>query len=236
MDKIAKLTVLQQEYSACTKCKLCPTRTNVVFGIGNPNARILVLAEAPGKDEDEEGVPLIGASGRILDWILAKESGLPELQMLSTSFTTKKNFAWPDHRKAKQLLMQFIFYTNTVLCRPPDNRDPERDELKACRNRLMQTILTVDPTVIIATGAIANKVILGKVSVNILRSRGTIQDVEIEGGRVPVTYPVVSILHPAYLMRNVNLQKKDGAWKTTYRDIALTYDILRMHDKIRDGA
>lgn len=235
MDKIVKLNTLQEEYKNCTKCGLCATRNNVVFGIGNPNARIMVIAEAPGREEDEQGIPLVGASGRILDWILAKESGIPELEFMAATFTTKNNFAWPNHRRAKEMLMQYVFYTNTVLCRPPDNRDPEREELKACRDRLMQTILTVDPTVIIASGAIANKVILGRVAVNISKARGTIQDVQFDGGRVPITYPVVSILHPAYLMRNVNLQKREGAWKTTYRDIAQVYQILKMHDTIRDS-
>jgi DNA polymerase len=233
MGKIEKLKVLQDNYSNCTACGLCTSRQKVVFGDGNPNARIVVVTKAPGIDEDQTGIPMVGATGRILDWILAKESKIPELVMLSSSFTTKKNFYWPDHLKAKEILMQYIFYTSTVLCRPGEKAEVEKEHLKACYNRLVQTIYQVDPTVIIAAGATANKVLMGKVAVSIMKVRGMITDILIPGKRIDVTYPIMSILDPAYLLTNVNLTKKEGAWKTTYRDIAKVYDVLRTHDEIK---
>ena len=119
-EKINKLIALREEYMSCQKCpKLCETRKAPVFGIGNPNADIIVIAEAPGKNEDERGVPLIGESGKLLDFFLASSLGRRDanLKKLAKGFKYGKNqfgksmYIWPQQEEVKQILCNYIFYT-----------------------------------------------------------------------------------------------------------------------------
>lgn len=115
---------LNLEIKTCRKCKLCENRTQAVPGEGNPDADIIIIGEAPGANEDLKGVPFCGAAGKFLDQMLS-EIGL------------KRND---------------VFITNTVKCRPPDNRDPEEEEKSACRPYLEQQFKLIKPRLVICLG------------------------------------------------------------------------------------
>lgn len=122
--------LLQEEIKKCTKCELCKTRTNVVAGSGNPQAKIMLIGEGPGYYEDQKGVAFIGKSGQLLDKILA-----------ACGFTREEH----------------VFISNIVKCRPPENRDPTPAEREACLPYLLQQIELIHPTIIILLGATALK-------------------------------------------------------------------------------
>ena len=138
------LDQLRKEYSTCTKCPaLCKSRTKVVFGSGNPQAKVLFIGEAPGASEDLHGVPFCGASGKILEELL-RHIGL-----------TRED----------------IFITNTLLCRPQDNRNPAKEEVENCRERLDKLIKTMQPQVIVTIGNFATERIINKKGINSLRGK-----------------------------------------------------------------
>lgn len=124
---------LADKCSSCTQCDLCKTRQHVVFGIGNPNAEVLFIGEAPGQHEDETGQPFIGRSGKLLDSYL-QSIGL--------------------HRDKN------IFIANIVKCRPPNNRDPLPAEREICLPWLQEQIRLMQPKIIICLGRIAAQVII----------------------------------------------------------------------------
>ena len=127
------LVELEREAVACTKCPLSAGRTQVVFGVGNPNADLMFVGEAPGQQEDLKGEPFVGRSGKLLDKLVLEEMGL-----------TRDQF----------------FIANTLMCRPPGNRDPKPDEIAACRPYLEQKIEVIAPKVIITLGNFATKLLL----------------------------------------------------------------------------
>lgn len=223
------LTVLKEEYDNCTKCGLADTRTNVVFGIGALN-NILIVAEAPGETEDRRGYPLVGQSGQILDYLLARTSSNEDLKSLAKTFPTKKlsnrDWGWKDFEQAKTLLLAEVFYTNTVLCRPPENRNPSNIEIKACNDRLLKTIYEVDPKIIIAAGKISLETLIGKKVASISKLAGRLVDISIPGRFVELHYTVMPIFHPAYLARNIDIGKKGGEWDLTLRHIETVRRIL----------
>ena len=112
----------------CTRCKLCPTRTQTVFGVGVENAPLMVVGEGPGADEDAQGEPFVGRAGKLLD------------EMLKSIGRSRRDN---------------VFIANVVKCRPPGNRDPEADEAEACRPFLEKQIQLVRPKLIVALGRIA---------------------------------------------------------------------------------
>ena len=116
------LEELRAECLGCQKCKLCSTRTNVVFGIGNPNADVLFIGEGPGEQEDLRGEPFVGRGGILLD------------KMLEVVGLSRKDN---------------IYIANMVKCRPPKNRDPEDDEVAACRDWLCTQIELINPKIIV---------------------------------------------------------------------------------------
>lgn len=118
------LHVIASEVSVCTKCRLCESRTKAVPGVGNPNAKILFIGEGPGKDEDLQGEPFVGRAGKLLTALLEK-IGIARSE---------------------------VFITNVVKCRPPNNRDPEDDEVEACWPYLDRQIKLIDPRVIVTLG------------------------------------------------------------------------------------
>lgn len=227
------LTILQEEYKDCTKCSLAETRTKVVFGVGTIG-KIMVIAEAPGEVEDKTGFPLVGQSGQILDYLLAKSSDDKELHRLAKSFPANKidrfGWSWPGFQEAKQLLLQEVFYTNTVLCRPPDNRNPTNNEIKACTDRLLKTIYRVDPIIIIAAGKISLETLLGKKVASINKLCGRLVDITIPGEVVDLVYPIMPILHPAHLARNPDLGKKNGFWETTLQSLITVRKIVENYE------
>lgn len=173
---------LQREVSSCTRCGLCRTRRSTVFGVGHERAPWMIVGEAPGEQEDREGEPFVGAAGQLLDRMLAA---------LSLS---------RDPAAAQ------VFITNTVKCRPPQNRNPLPDELLACAPFLQAQIAQVRPRVLLAMGRFAAQQLLGTEE-PIGRLRGRVHSHEADPG-FPI--PVIVTYHPAYLLRNP--ADKGKAW------------------------
>lgn len=129
-----KLQELHEAMSTCVICDLCNTRTQVVNGHGPHNAHVMLIGEAPGADEDYAGEPFVGRAGQKLDNML-KYTGLSR---------------------------DDVYITNSILCRPPNNRNPNQDELRACRWRLLEEIKLVNPEIIIVLGKIALEQLMGE--------------------------------------------------------------------------
>ncbi len=128
------LAVVEQEALVCTRCPLHRGRTKVVFGVGNPEADLMFIGEGPGEQEDLEGEPFVGRSGRFLDRLMFEEMGLTR---------------------------QECYVCNVVKCRPPGNRDPLPDEIVACRPYLAAQLDMVNPCVVVTLGNFATKLLLG---------------------------------------------------------------------------
>jgi DNA polymerase len=150
--------------STCTRCRLARGRTQVVFGVGDPRADVMFVGEGPGFYEDKQGEPFVGAAGQLLTRLLA-EIGLRR---------------------------QDVYITNTVLCRPPGNRDPLPDELESCRPYLAGQIENVQPYVIVTLGNFATRVVLDR-AVSISRVRG--QRFDVGGRTVLPTFHPAAVLH-----------------------------------------
>jgi DNA polymerase len=140
------LELVAEEASGCTKCKLATAgRTQVVFGMGDPNADLMFVGEGPGAEEDKQGLPFVGRSGQLLDKVLFEE------------------FGWTRDR---------VFIQNVVMCRPPGNRDPEPDEIAACNPWLEKKLELVGPKVVVTLGNFATKLLLDtKEGITKLRGR-----------------------------------------------------------------
>ena len=129
-----ELQKLASVVSSCTRCELHQTRTQTVFARGNRNAKLMIIGEAPGFHEDQQGEPFVGKAGALLDQMLA-----------SIGFTE-----------------QDVYIANVLKCRPPDNRDPAIGEIEACCDFLMQQIQLVDPQLILAVGQFAGQFLFGE--------------------------------------------------------------------------
>ena len=125
---------LEQSIINCNKCKLCQNRINIVFGQGNKNAKVMMIGEGPGADEDKEGIPFVGKAGQLMNKAL-------------TGLGIKR---------------EELYIANIVKCRPPSNRVPEQDEAEACLNYLRNQVILVKPKIIVLLGSTALKNILGK--------------------------------------------------------------------------
>src|SRR5262245_51073698 len=142
--KAARLEALAEQIRACTLCPLCESRTLAVPGDGRPGARVMIIGEAPGGEEDKSGHPFVGASGRFLNHVL-EGSGFDRAD---------------------------CFITNTVKCRPPHNRTPHKGEVDTCTSHyLFEQIELVKPRLIVLLGGVAAKKLLGVKSVNEVRGR-----------------------------------------------------------------
>lgn len=139
-----ELRILRAEASGCTACGLAETRTNVVFGAGSSNADLMFIGEAPGKNEDLQGVPFVGAAGKLLNR-LAEEAGISR---------------------------DDVYIANVLKCRPPGNRDPLDEEITSCKGFLAQQISLIDPAVVMTLGNFASKLLLNTTT-GITRLRGT---------------------------------------------------------------
>ena len=166
---------LKKEYSKCQLCPdLCNSRIQVVFGSGNPNADILLIGEAPGSNEAKKGIPFCGMSGKILDELLASCG----------------------------MIREEIFITNTILCRPPNNRNPKKEEVASCRTRLDKLITVMQPKVIVTIGNFATDRIIGKTGIKSIHG----QIFDYNNG-----IKVVPVIHPAsflYSGRNPELMQQ----------------------------
>jgi uracil-DNA glycosylase len=127
------LADLAREASGCVQCPLSAGRTQVVFGVGDPGADLMFVGEAPGRDEDLQGEPFVGRSGKLLDRLVAEELGVDRSR---------------------------FYIANVVKCRPPDNRDPRPEEIAACRPYLARQIELIRPTVVVTLGNFATKLLL----------------------------------------------------------------------------
>lgn len=231
MNKGASLQVLRNEWANCNKCMLCNERTNIVFGYGNPNAQVMIIGEAPGANEDQTGLPFVGAAGNLLDQYLGQTSYREDVkQVLEDMSSTRKT----DERlallsKLRDLLLDDFYFTNVVMCRPPENRDPTPKEIEACRVRLHEQIYIVDPSLIICAGRIATEALLGK-KVSITQSRGDLFDIEIPGRVYPIKYPVMAVLHPSFLLRSNDFKQKGGNGAKTYNDYVRAMNLIDVHN------
>jgi uracil-DNA glycosylase family 4 len=144
---IESLETIRGELKNCKRCKLSPTRKNIVFGSGNPHADLLFVGEAPGADEDEQGLPFVGRAGQLLTKII----------------------------EAIGMSREEVFICNILKCRPPGNRNPETDEITACEQFLFRQIDAVKPKVICALGAFSAKTLL-RTKEPISRLRGRLVD------------------------------------------------------------
>lgn len=227
MDKIHALSWLQEQWSECRGCNLCHERTNVVFGYGNPNAQVMIIGEAPGQNEDESGYPFVGAAGQLLDQYLAQVSIREDVKVVVEEISAAKR---ADNKinaisKLRDVLLDDYYFTNVVMCRPPDNRDPTPKEVETCRNRLFSQIYAVDPVLIITAGKIATEALLGK-KVSITQMRGDIFDVSIPSVTGTVSYPVMATLHPSFLLRKNDFKQKGGDGVKTYNDFVRAMNII----------
>lgn len=143
---VRPLAEIRKEVSTCKACSLCEGRTNVVFGEGNPYARVMIIGEAPGKNEDLQGKPFVGAAGKFLDELL----------------------------EVAGLKREDVFIANVLKCRPPSNRNPKPEEIEACATFLRQQTQTISPDVIVTLGNFATQFIL-RTGVGITHLRGTVQ-------------------------------------------------------------
>ena len=164
---------LKQHASACTRCVLAETRTQVVFGAGSPTARLLFVGEAPGFHEDAQGVPLTGAAGELLEQLLA-DIGLRR---------------------------EDVYIASVVKCRPPANRGPSPDEIEACRPWLVQQIEQIRPLVIATLGNVATRLLTGSPDA-ITRSHGVARDITVGSVPVklfPLYHPAAALYTQALL-------------------------------------
>lgn len=164
------LAELEAIATACQNCGLAKTRTQVVYGAGNANADLMFIGEAPGRDEDLQGKPFVGRAGQLLTDII----------------------------KAMKLTRDDVYIANVIKCRPPENRNPEPDELDACRPYIRRQVAIIQPKVIVTLGRFALQSLTEK-AYGITAVRG--QWLEYEGVKVMPTY------HPAYLLRNPAAKK-----------------------------
>jgi DNA polymerase len=174
MDAEARRKALVEVYreaSVCTKCPLAETRTNVVFGAGDSNADLMFVGEAPGAEEDRQGLPFVGRAGGLLNELLG---GIG-------------------------LSREDVFVTNVLRCRPPGNRDPQPFEIESCQPYLDRSVDLIEPRVIGTLGNFATKLLTGS-RVGITRVRGTPQ-VHTIGGRtlflMPLLHPAAALRTPS---------------------------------------
>ncbi len=162
---MAGLAELEKEAAGCVRCPLAAGRTKVVFGVGDPTADLMFVGEGPGREEDLAGEPFVGRSGQLLDQLVAQEVGL-------------------DRRH--------FYIANVVKCRPPGNRDPQPEEVEACRPYLEQQVALVDPRVVVTLGNFATRALLGRTD-GINKLRGKVYP--YRGGFLVPTF------HPAAVLR-----------------------------------
>jgi uracil-DNA glycosylase len=169
---VAQLAAIREDIGECVRCKLCSLgRRQIVFGVGNPNADLMFVGEAPGRDEDIQGIPFVGRAGQKLTQII----------------------------EAIGLTRDDVYIANVIKCRPPENRNPEPDEVEQCEPFLFRQVDTIKPKVIVALGTFAAKSLL-KSTDSISRLRGRVYD--YRGAKLVPTF------HPAFLLRNPSCRRE----------------------------
>jgi uracil-DNA glycosylase family 4 len=187
------LDQIRTDIGDCTRCRLHQGRNNIVFGVGDPNARLVFVGEGPGADEDAQGIPFVGKAGQLLTQMIentAAKEGIP-------------------------LKRADVYICNVVKCRPPENRNPEQDEMEICGQFLFRQLSTIQPKAICALGSIASKALLGgKDGVTKLRGRWhKWRDI-----------PLLVTFHPSYLLRQYSPDAKREAWEDLKKLFHFVYD------------
>jgi len=173
-EKRSEITSVLNELSDCKRCKLSRNRTKLVFGEGNLDARLVFVGEAPGRDEDLSGLPFVGRAGKLLTKII----------------------------EAMNMTREDVYIMNIVKCRPPENRNPEEDEIRTCEPFMLKQLSIIKPEIICTLGTFSSQTLL-KTSVPISKLRGHFHD--YHGIKLMPTY------HPAFLLRNAS--KKKEVWE-----------------------
>jgi len=160
----SEFDALAERALICTQCGLAETRTNVVFGVGDQTARLMIVGEAPGKNEDLQGEPFVGAAGHLLD------------ELLAGIVITR-----PE-----------VYIANVLKCRPPANRDPRPDEIEACKPYLQDQIRLIEPQVVMTLGNFATKLLL-RTETGITRLRGQRYDWWLGATLIPTFHPAAAL-------------------------------------------
>jgi uracil-DNA glycosylase family 4 len=177
----AELEQFAAQVAGCTRCRLAQTRTQVVFGVGNPHADLMFVGEAPGFHEDKQGFPFVGQAGKLLDRLLGG-IGLSRAD---------------------------VYIANVLKCRPPGNRDPVPDEIESCEPHLFRQIELIEPKVIATLGNFATKLLSGK-QTGITRVHGQEQRTTL-GGRDVLLYPLYHPAAALYTPRMLSVLEQDFA-------------------------
>jgi uracil-DNA glycosylase len=167
------LAAFAAEVAGCMNCRLAAGRTNVVFGVGDPDADLMFVGEAPGFHEDKQGYPFVGQAGRLLDRLL----------------------------EGIGLSRDMVYVANVLKCRPPGNRDPQPDEIEACERHLFRQLELVQPKLVATLGNFATKLLSGKPQ-GITRVHGRPQETTVGGRTVtlyPLYHPAAALYTPAML-------------------------------------
>jgi uracil-DNA glycosylase family 4 len=181
LTRTDELLAFGELVAGCTKCALAGGRTQVVFGSGDPNSDLMFVGEAPGFHEDKQGVPFVGAAGKLLD------------QLLGGIGLTRAD----------------VYVANVLKCRPPGNRDPLPDEIQACESHLWRQIELIEPRVVATLGNFATKLLSGRPT-GITRVHGQEQEVTL-GGRRVLLYPIYHPAAALYTPRMLEVLKEDFA-------------------------
>ncbi len=168
------LDSIAQDLVGCQRCKLSKTRTHIVVGEGNPNAELIFVGEGPGEQEDLQGRPFVGRAGQLLDKMI----------------------------QAIGLQRESVYICNVVKCRPPENRNPEPDEIASCGPFLLRQVGVIQPKIVVTLGKFATQTLL-QTEERITSLRGNFFD--YQGAKLIPTY------HPAYLLRNPPAKRE--AWE-----------------------
>lgn len=166
---VMSLPEIREELGDCRRCKLCEERNSIVFGEGNPDARLVFVGEGPGRDEDAQGRPFVGRAGQLLTKII----------------------------KAMKLEREDVYICNVVKCRPPGNRNPEPDEVASCEPFLAKQIRSINPEVVVCLGSVATGLLLKLKNFRMGQLRGTFHN--YENSKLMVTYhPAALLRNPAF--------------------------------------
>lgn len=187
-EKRETLEQIRKNLGDCQRCKLGATRKKLVFGVGNPQARLVFVGEGPGADEDEQGEPFVGDAGRMLNRIIT----------------------------AMGLQRKEVYICNVVKCRPPQNRNPEKEEIAACSPFLLRQLQAIKPEAIVALGTFAAQTVLGTRE-PISKLRGRFHDFN--------GIPLMPTYHPSYLLRSGG--NSDSFW-TVWDDMTQVLRLLKL--------
>lgn len=164
------LEEIRADLGECRRCGLCDGRTNIVFGVGNPEARLVFVGEAPGRDEDLQGEPFVGAAGQLLTRII----------------------------QAMGFKREEVYICNLLKCRPPQNRDPQPEEVEACSPFMLRQVRAIGPKVLVALGKFAAQTLLQS-KTPISKLRGQFHDYH--------GIPLMPTFHPSALLRDEKLKR-----------------------------